>query len=102
MNALADELSDVAASPAQTPYRAFLVGAAVERYTRIRTRLNELAGPPLVRLATSVKTNPDPKLLAVARQHGAYAEVISPGELALALQNEFNASEIVYNGPFRL
>lgn len=102
MTALAAAISEVAYDEAQTPYRAFLPSAAENRYAAIASHLKGLGDSPPVRLATSVKTNPDPQLLAVARRHEAYAEVISPAELALALQSGFPANEIIYNGPFRL
>ncbi len=101
MNAMTGALGAMARDADRTPHRGFLDCAAEERYTEIDSRLKKLDVPVRLRLATSVKTNPEPKLLAVARRHGAYAEVISPGELALALRVGFAASEIVYNGPFR-
>lgn len=101
MNAMTGALDAMARDAAATPHRGFLDSAAEERYAQIGSRLKELDVPVRLRLATSVKTNPEPNLLATSRRHGAYAEVISPGELALALRVGFAANEIVYNGPFR-
>ncbi len=51
-----------------------------------------------LRFAYSVKTNPDPELLALANEAGLYAEVIGPQELELAHRIGF-ANRTIYNGP---
>ncbi len=101
MTAIAASLEAMARDVVDTPCRAFLSGAAEDRYAEICSRLDGFDAPVEVLLATSVKTNPEPKLLAVGRRHGAYAEVISPGEVALALQAGFTSHQIIYNGPLR-
>lgn len=49
----------------------------------------------------SVKTNSLPYCLAVAKQYGCYAEVVSYNEYALALKLGFPQSHIIYNGPLK-
>ncbi len=85
-----------------TPARVFLpeVAAAafrlaeeaVERNTRRRARLTA---------AFSIKTNPDRRLLGLARDHGLLAEAISVEEVRWAMRNGFRAEETIYNGPVR-
>ena len=58
------------------------------------------ASYPMLRLAYSVKTNPDPQILKTARGAGLFAEVISPEELEHARACGFSTEEIIYNGPY--
>jgi len=55
-----------------------------------------------VQPALSVKTNPRPELLLLACEHDFFAEVISPQELAAAIEVGFPPQRIIYNGPRRL
>lgn len=52
-------------------------------------------------VAYSVKTNPFPWILDVAREEGCYAEVVSDEEYALALKQGFAPQQIVFNGPIK-
>lgn len=49
----------------------------------------------------SVKTNPLPYCLKVAKDSGCYAEVVSYQEYELALKVGFNKKNIIYNGPLK-
>lgn len=52
-----------------------------------------------VTLAYSIKTNPEPELLRLARSSGMLVEAISQLELRKALDSGFPASSVVLNGP---
>ena len=49
--------------------------------------------------AYSIKTNPDARLLRLARQSGLFAEAISPLEVSKAIAAGFRSDQIVLNGP---
>lgn len=49
----------------------------------------------------SVKTNSVPKCMKLAREMGAYAEVVSFDEYELALYCGFDKQNIIYNGPMK-
>lgn len=59
------------------------------------------AWSPLGRVAYSVKTNPLPWILQVAREQGCMAEVVSGDEFALALSCGFDARDVIFNGPVK-
>ncbi len=61
----------------------------------------EKAWSPLARVAYSVKTNPFPWILSVARDEGCMAEVVSADEFSLALDQGFDAREVIFNGPVK-
>ena len=49
----------------------------------------------------SFKTNSLPWLVAFVREHGAYAEVVSEDEYLLARHLDYDAGQIIYNGPYK-
>lgn len=53
------------------------------------------------RVAYSVKTNPLPWVVEVARECGCFAEVVSDDEYELALQCGYPCEQIVFNGPIK-
>lgn len=53
------------------------------------------------RVAYSVKTNPLPWILRVAKECGCMAEVVSDEEYALALECGFDPRDIIFNGPVK-
>ncbi|MBS5450979.1 MAG: hypothetical protein KHY83_03480 [Coriobacteriia bacterium] len=59
------------------------------------------AWSPLGRVAYSVKTNPLPWILSVAREQGCMAEVVSGDEFALALECGFDPQDVIFNGPVK-
>jgi len=92
-----------AAVSAPTPARVFLPGAARERFAAVAALCAEVRGPGLVAVAAySVKTNPRRELLALAREHGFFAEVITPQELAWARELGFEGARTIANGPYPL
>lgn len=59
------------------------------------------AWSPLARVAYSVKTNPLPWILEVARTEGCMAEVVSGDEFARALECGFSPEDVIFNGPVK-
>lgn len=96
-----DQLRAAAAST-PTPLRWFLHAEAIARFARCRELKARLSQDAAVQIAYSVKTNPDPRLLALARDSGFLVEVISAEERRLVLESGFAAADIVYNGPVPL
>ena len=89
---------DVASEP--TPLRIFLPLIARERFDRVARLRDTLGKPPLELIASySFKTNPRAELLDLAREHGFFAETISPGELRWAADEGFPPQRTIYNGP---
>ncbi|HZX68449.1 MAG TPA: hypothetical protein VFE70_06170, partial [Candidatus Elarobacter sp.] len=85
---------------ARTPYRVFRPLQARERFdgvARVCLALDD-ARPSLV-AALSVKTNPRAELMALARERGFFAEVISADELRWAVECGFSRDRTIYNGP---
>jgi diaminopimelate decarboxylase len=56
---------------------------------------------PFSIIGYSVKTNPLPYCLKLARQYGCFAEVVSYNEYNLALKCGFEKDHIIYNGPMK-
>ncbi len=83
---------------AETPARVFLPELAEGGFRATRDAVDT---EKRVRLAPgySVKTNPTRKLMALAREYGFRAEVISAAEARWSLECGFAADEIIYNGP---
>jgi diaminopimelate decarboxylase len=83
-----------------TPLRIFLPRVCRFHLSRIERALYYTNTDQLsIDAAYSVKTNPDPRILAAAHEHGLMAETISQLEVEHALQAGFSAKEIVLNGP---
>ncbi|HUT60444.1 MAG TPA: hypothetical protein VNA25_21580 [Phycisphaerae bacterium] len=84
-----------------TPRRAFLPRSASAAFEQavcgVASAMDELGIQ--VSLCYSVKTNPDAKLLALARANGLLAEVIGPNEAEWATACGFALRDVVYNGP---
>jgi diaminopimelate decarboxylase len=83
-----------------TPRRVLLVSHVAESFEASAASARRASTKRCaVRLAYSFKTNPDPRLLALALKHGFAAEVISNAELEVALATGFDADNVVFNGP---
>lgn len=83
-----------------TPFSALLSGTTQQRWRRSAHAAAIHSGSQLdVRLAYSIKTNPDVRLLALARREGLMAEAISRTEVALAMDRGFAPADIILNGP---
>lgn len=81
-----------------TPHVHFLSEDLWLRLTRAASATQRSA-EPAVRLAYSVKTNPDPRVLDMVHEAGLWVEVIGPEEYALARGAGFPDERIVVNGP---
>ena len=89
----------ISSAPFETPRPMLLEGLARSRFGQLRSMLAEVGGPLPVRAAYSIKTNPDLRLLALARENGFLAEAISQLEVRSALDAGFAEDEVVLNGP---
>lgn len=64
-----------------------------------KSALNSLFSASII--GYSVKTNPLPYTLKLAKQYGCFAEVVSYNEYNLALECGFEKDHIIYNGPMK-
>jgi diaminopimelate decarboxylase len=99
-DSLAIDLLAASRLPLQTPARVFLPRTAGLRF-EAASRCPQ-AHPTTgrhVRIAYSVKTNPAPEFMRLAREHDLFAEVIGPDELWWAIASGFSHDRVVYNGP---
>lgn len=85
-----------------TPTRVLLPKTANRRFKTIADVIDSRASAVAVRAAYSVKTNPDRRLMSMARDHGLLAEVITQAELNHALNSGFGPERIVLNGPAQM
>jgi diaminopimelate decarboxylase len=79
-----------------TPFYAF-DEARLRR--NIRTAREAASRHLHARLHYSFKTNPVPRVAAIAREEGLGAEVISQRELLAALATGFDPEHVIFNGP---
>jgi diaminopimelate decarboxylase len=83
-----------------TPEAVFLDDVATETLRGASLAAASLSTSDLeVVIAYSAKTNPDPRMLELAREHGLHIEAISQHEVAAALAAGYHEDEIVLNGP---
>lgn len=84
----------------ETPRRFLLKSYAASLFRRTAERRSRrpLSSPQLV-IAYSIKTNPLPDLLDLARQSGMWAEAITQCEVAHAMNRGIAPSRTVLNGP---
>ncbi len=94
-----DYLED-AITPDITPARLFLTAHAERRFSESQRLLNSISNKYVqVVGAYSVKTNPDTRLLTLARSCGFWAECISQLEVSAACRAGFGQVSIKLNGP---
>lgn len=84
----------------KTPCFVFDEGELKANFLGFRDALQKAWGCH-AQVAYSVKTNPLPWMLGVARSCHAWAEVVSDEEYNVAHQAGFSPSEIVFNGPIK-
>ena len=89
----------VPSAAVETPHAVLLEGMARTRFGQLRSLVADVGGPLPVRAAYSIKTNPDLRLLALARANGFLAEAISQLEVRSALRAGYPEHEVVLNGP---
>ena len=87
----------------RTPRRIFRAEIARERLSHVARLRDVLGKPPLELIASySFKTNPRAELVRLAREHGFFAETISPDEVRWAAAEGFAPERTIYNGPVPL
>ncbi|HZH89201.1 MAG TPA: ATP-grasp domain-containing protein [Pyrinomonadaceae bacterium] len=95
-----DDLKAYNFAEMETPSWLFLESTASELFKRAANVASTLTTPALtVTNAYSLKTNPDERLLVMAREAGFLAEAISLLEVQKALKTGFRPDQIVLNGP---
>lgn len=80
-----------------TPFYVFDEVGFVENLHKLTSALGSVY--PNYRMAYSYKTNYTPYICKIAKENGAYAEVVSDMELTLALKLGYPNNRIIYNGP---
>lgn len=94
------DLDDAATGELPTPRRILLPRSTRQRFRQIEHTLAAGAGSGVeLGFGYSVKTNPHPSLLALAREAGMLAEVISAAEMRQAFAAGFTPDRVVLNGP---
>ena len=84
----------------ETPSWLFFEKTAAETFAQASDLAAKLSTPEVkVTNGYSIKTNPDARLIALARDYGFHAEVISLAELQKALSLGFKSEQVVLNGP---
>ena len=87
------------APAASTPHTHFLADQLDARLTALGAGAEAASDRVAVRLAYSVKTNPDGRVLEAVRRAGLGAEVISEAEWQTVLHHGFAAPDLIVNGP---
>ncbi len=83
-----------------TPRRVFVWSSVSHRWAALDPSILPVAsGRVALKIAYSVKTNPEDEVLALARSHAMAAEAISQLEVRRALAAGFGPGDIILNGP---
>lgn len=84
----------------ETPSWLFLPSTATDLFTRAAALASKLSTPALtITNAYSIKTNPDERLIKLAKESGFLAEAISLLEVQKALKLGFKPEQVILNGP---
>lgn len=95
-----EDLKEMDFSEMQTPASLFLKTTAADSFARAAALSAELSTDEIeVTNAYSFKTNPDERLIKLARESGFFAEAISLLEVKKALAAGFKPEQIILNGP---
>jgi diaminopimelate decarboxylase len=95
-----DDLKAYDFAEMETPSWLFLESTASDLFKRAAGVASKLSTPALtVTNAYSLKTNPDERLLRLAKESGFLAEAISLLEVQKALKTGFTPDQIILNGP---
>jgi diaminopimelate decarboxylase len=95
-----DDLKTFDLAEVETPSWLFLESTAASLFKRASDLAARLDTPSLrVTNAYSIKTNPDKRLLRLAKDSGFLAEAISLLEVRKALDTGFKPEQVVLNGP---
>jgi diaminopimelate decarboxylase len=94
------EIHELMRGLAVTPAPLLLHRSTEVRWARLADVVANLGrSGPEIRLAYSIKTNPDARLLQLARSAGFSAEAISRFEFERALKTGWSPAEVILNGP---
>ncbi|HEX8528046.1 hypothetical protein, partial [Allosphingosinicella sp.] len=94
------DLGGVDFAKVQTPEFLFLESTALSLFRKANERARRIGtNETQVVNAYSIKTNPDPRLIRLARENGFLAEAISLAEVQSALEAGFRPDEVILNGP---
>jgi diaminopimelate decarboxylase len=94
------DLENYNLSEMETPSWLFLESTAASLFTRASDLASKLNSSSLkVTNAYSIKTNPDERLLKLAKDAGFLAEAISLLEVQKALKTGFKPEQVILNGP---
>jgi diaminopimelate decarboxylase len=95
-----DDLKTYDFAEMETPSWLFLESTASDLFKRAADLAAKLSTPALtVTNAYSLKTNPDERLLRIAKESGFLAEAISLLEVQKALKTGFTPDQVILNGP---
>lgn len=84
----------------QTPFRVLLPSTAARSFSQLAAAVRSASSAACeVRAAYSIKTNPDDRLIGLARDAGFLAEAISELEVGKALKLGFLPEQVILNGP---
>jgi diaminopimelate decarboxylase len=84
----------------QTPEFLYMGSTAETLFRKASDRAHRLSTNKVqVVSGYSIKTNPDPRLIKLALDHGFYAEAISLMEVQAALDVGFRPDQVIMNGP---
>lgn len=95
-----EDLDELDFSEMQTPASLFLKTTAADYFAKAAALSAELSTDEItISNAYSFKTNPDERLIKLARESGFFAEAISLLEAKKALAAGFKPEQIILNGP---
>ena len=98
--AFIEDISEIDFANLPTPSDVFLKNTAAALFQKTASLADELSTEEIkVSNAYSIKTNPDRRLIKLARDAGFFAEAISLFEARKALEVGFDPGQIILNGP---
>lgn len=99
-NVMSQDLTSIPLDGSETPQWLFLGATARSLFARAADLQRQFQATSIdVAFAYSIKTNPDERLLQLARDSGLLAETISQREIQRAVAAGFAPEQIVMNGP---
>jgi diaminopimelate decarboxylase len=99
-DAMAKDIRAIDFDAVQTPDFLYLESTAQDLFHNASDRAHRLSTNEVeVVSGYSIKTNPDPRLIKLALDHGFYAEAISLMEVQAALDVGFRPDQVIMNGP---
>jgi diaminopimelate decarboxylase len=94
------DLGGIDLDAVRTPDFLYMGATAEDLFRKASERAHRLSTNKVqVVSGYSIKTNPDPRLIKLALDHGFYAEAISLMEVQAALEVGFRPDQVIMNGP---